>query len=278
MLGFLAPCEKLAGTVSSCRFHWLTWEGWKAWSVAISWIVLRPLIASMATLALNSGLWVRRLLNSCEESFANGGPPVWGGTPSLSLTIGAVQERQTTSGRTCQTYDTSPMFTRKRSGAPTYWSGAMRLSRRSLLRRSSVARALWASTPTTPPSPAWWGRRCWSSTSTGRWWAAACSPLRALPPSHYWMTSLHSRPSMYYSSSTQAADARGCSAPTGRSGLDHRPEAGRCNPRLHKPLHLKTHPRSDERLDKSTAPVHSRKVKCICSSKMTARNSNLLTL
>ena len=28
----------------------------------ISWIVLRPLIASMATLALNSGLWVRRLL------------------------------------------------------------------------------------------------------------------------------------------------------------------------------------------------------------------------
>ena len=33
-----------------------------AWSAAISWIVLRPLIASMATLALNSGLWVRRLL------------------------------------------------------------------------------------------------------------------------------------------------------------------------------------------------------------------------
>lgn len=28
----------------------------------ISWIVLRPLIASMATRTLNSGLWVRRLL------------------------------------------------------------------------------------------------------------------------------------------------------------------------------------------------------------------------
>jgi hypothetical protein len=36
------------------------------WSAAISWIVLRPLIASMATLALNSGLWVRRLLIGWE--------------------------------------------------------------------------------------------------------------------------------------------------------------------------------------------------------------------
>jgi hypothetical protein len=44
-----------------------------AWSAAISWIVLRPLIASMATLALNSGLWVRRLLNSFGEGCAYGG-------------------------------------------------------------------------------------------------------------------------------------------------------------------------------------------------------------
>ena len=41
---------------SSCFFYCLTWLGWMAWPAAISWIVLRPLIASMATLALNSGL------------------------------------------------------------------------------------------------------------------------------------------------------------------------------------------------------------------------------
>ena len=46
-----------------------------AWSAAISWIVLRPLIASMATLALNSGLWVRRLLI--------GGSPLSGVVPRL---------------------------------------------------------------------------------------------------------------------------------------------------------------------------------------------------
>ncbi len=37
---------------------------------AIPWIALRPLIASMAILALNSGLWVRRLCNSIGEGFA----------------------------------------------------------------------------------------------------------------------------------------------------------------------------------------------------------------
>jgi len=73
----------------SCRFHWLTWIGWMAWSAAISWIVLRPLIASMATLALNSGLWVRRLLIV--------GAPFRGGTPPQRLTMGAVQKNQSTS-------------------------------------------------------------------------------------------------------------------------------------------------------------------------------------
>ena len=43
----LLRCVRQSGS-----FHWLTW------------IVLRPLIASMATLALNSGLWVWRLLMS----------------------------------------------------------------------------------------------------------------------------------------------------------------------------------------------------------------------
>jgi hypothetical protein len=44
---------------------------------------LRPLIASMATLALNSGLWVRRLLNSCGEGCAYGGCPLSGVVPRL---------------------------------------------------------------------------------------------------------------------------------------------------------------------------------------------------
>jgi hypothetical protein len=53
------------------------------WSAAISRIVLRPLIASMATLALNSGLCVRRVLNSCGEGCANGGSPGSGAVPRL---------------------------------------------------------------------------------------------------------------------------------------------------------------------------------------------------
>ena len=44
----------------------------------------------MATLALNSGLWVRRLLM--------GGGPLRGGVPPQRLTMGPVQKTQTTSG------------------------------------------------------------------------------------------------------------------------------------------------------------------------------------
>jgi hypothetical protein len=44
---------------------------------------LRPLIASMATLALNSGLWVRCLLNSFGEGYAYGGSPLSGVVPRL---------------------------------------------------------------------------------------------------------------------------------------------------------------------------------------------------
>jgi hypothetical protein len=51
---------------------------------AISSSVLRPLIASMATQALNSGLWVRRLLNSLGEGFANGGSPLAGAAPRIT--------------------------------------------------------------------------------------------------------------------------------------------------------------------------------------------------
>jgi len=55
------------------------------WSAAISWIVMRPLIASMATLALNSGLWVRRLLI--------GGSPDQGWYPASEVNDGACPEK-----------------------------------------------------------------------------------------------------------------------------------------------------------------------------------------
>jgi len=44
----------------------------------------------------------------------------------------------------------------------------------------------------TVSTPARCGRCCWSSTSTGSWRAAACSPPTAWPPSRSLMTSLHS--------------------------------------------------------------------------------------
>ena len=55
----------------------------------VTWIVLRPLIASMATLALNSGLWVRRLLI--------GWSPVQGQYPVSEVNDGAFQKNQSTS-------------------------------------------------------------------------------------------------------------------------------------------------------------------------------------
>jgi hypothetical protein len=64
-----------------------------AWSAAISWIVLRPLIASMATLALNSGLWVRRFLNSCGEGCAYGGSPFQGRCPASEVNDGGCPEK-----------------------------------------------------------------------------------------------------------------------------------------------------------------------------------------
>jgi hypothetical protein len=54
-------------------------------SAAISWIVLRPLIVSMAPLALNSGLWVRRLLNSFGEGWAYGRSPFQGAYPTSEV-------------------------------------------------------------------------------------------------------------------------------------------------------------------------------------------------
>ena len=48
-------------------------------------------------------------------------------------------------------------------------------------------------------------------------------------------------------------------------------------PRLHRPLQLTTHPRSNERLDKSIAPIHHDHKRRICTSGMTAYHFTLLT-
>ena len=56
------------------------------WSAVISWIVLRPLIASKATLALNSGLWVLLLLIS--------GSPLQGRYPTSAVNDGTCPGKQ----------------------------------------------------------------------------------------------------------------------------------------------------------------------------------------
>ena len=54
-------------------------------SAAISWIVMGPLIASIATMALKSGLWVRRLLI--------GGSPFQGRCPASEVNDGGCPEK-----------------------------------------------------------------------------------------------------------------------------------------------------------------------------------------
>jgi hypothetical protein len=61
------------------------------WSAEISRSVLRPLNASMATLALNSGLWVRLLLI--------GGSPFQGWCPASKANDKSCSKTQTTSNR-----------------------------------------------------------------------------------------------------------------------------------------------------------------------------------
>ena len=56
-----------------------------ALSAEISWRAMRPLMASMAPWALNLGLWVRRLDNSCGQGFANSGYPGSGRCPGSEV-------------------------------------------------------------------------------------------------------------------------------------------------------------------------------------------------
>jgi hypothetical protein len=51
-----------------------------------------PLMISIATRALISRLWVRRLVNSCEAGFANGGYPGLGRCPVSEVYDGTEQE------------------------------------------------------------------------------------------------------------------------------------------------------------------------------------------
>jgi len=53
---------------------------------------MRSLMASMAQRALHSGLWVRRLVNSCGAGFANSGYPGSGRYPVSEVKDGTCQE------------------------------------------------------------------------------------------------------------------------------------------------------------------------------------------
>jgi hypothetical protein len=53
---------------------------------------MRLLQASIAPRALNSELWVRRLVNSCGQGFANGGTPGLGRYPFYEVNDGPGQE------------------------------------------------------------------------------------------------------------------------------------------------------------------------------------------
>ena len=95
-LGLLTPDEQLAGSIEQlpltlAHLDWVAAQGALhgatplAWSAAISCIVLRPLITSMATLALNSGLWVRRSLI--------GGSHIQGWCPASEVNDGGCPEK-----------------------------------------------------------------------------------------------------------------------------------------------------------------------------------------
>ena len=147
------------------------------------------------------------------------------------------------------------------------------------MRRSNAAPASSASSPMMPPSPGWWARCCWSSTSTGSWRAVACSPPRAWPPSRIWR---HSPPCKYPSPEKgtrrpqvveAAAPPQGAAASIAAWGPVLEP------PGLHRRLlPLSTHPRFDERLDKSIVPIHRGSTRRTCASGMTASHSTLFTL
>jgi len=121
------------------------------------------------------------------------------------------------------------------------------------------------------------GRRMFSAESM-----AAIPELEDLPalrpPSRNWRIFRPCSAQPPERCNTQAPGDRGRCAPTGRSGLDHRPGAGAVAPSQYRPLPLRTQLQSDGRLDKSIVLFHRGKMWCISTSGMTARHSTLFTL
>jgi len=69
-----------------------------AWSATIYWIVMRPLTASMATLALNSGLGCGASPTPAEKAAPTVGAPIQGRCSASKVDDwGSVQKSQTTS-------------------------------------------------------------------------------------------------------------------------------------------------------------------------------------
>ncbi len=83
-LGLFTPDDQVTGALQQLLLP-LAYldQALRAVSGDLRWSVLRPLIASMATLALSSGLWVRRVF--------------MGGIPHQKLTMGPLHKNQTTS-------------------------------------------------------------------------------------------------------------------------------------------------------------------------------------
>ena len=99
VLGFLAPPELLASAIKKQPLPLAHLDWMDGVMAAIFWIVLLPLIASMASLALNSGQWVRRLLI--------GGSPYQGRCPASEVNDRACLEKQPTSKRAGESQDAS---------------------------------------------------------------------------------------------------------------------------------------------------------------------------
>ena len=85
VLALFASGEQLAGAIEELPLPLAHLDRVDGVISAISWIVFLPLIASMAIRALNSGLWVRRLLI--------GGSPDQGRYPASEVNDEACPEK-----------------------------------------------------------------------------------------------------------------------------------------------------------------------------------------
>ncbi len=89
VFAFLPPDKQLAGAVHQLPLALSHQDPKDGVSGSDSWMVLRPLIVSIATFCLYSELWVWCLLIGGRPHFLDGAPP-------HRLTIDPVKESQTT--------------------------------------------------------------------------------------------------------------------------------------------------------------------------------------